>query len=182
MWQTVTAWATAGEQNSKWWLTPTKYTMSFSEYLKGVLGGRCNHDWGMTERGEQNKLTRHDEHLLERRNECGSGSYKGRRKNTTWKVEIFFRLLVLPLWVCFCEQSGGMTKTALPIRFKPAWAGLLLRIMLKYGLVYRCLTISDWKTYYYCKWDCKYYLTNNISTLLILYFKMQSWSFVPPAT
>ena len=35
-------------------------------------------------------------------------------------VEIFFRLLVLPLWVCFCEQSGGMTKTALPIRFKPA--------------------------------------------------------------
>ena len=38
-------------------------------------------------------------------------------------VEIFFRLLVLPLWVCFGEQSGGMTKTALPIRFKPAWAG-----------------------------------------------------------
>ena len=38
-------------------------------------------------------------------------------------VEIFFRLLVLPLWLCFCEQSGGMTKTALPIRFKPAWAG-----------------------------------------------------------
>lgn len=40
-------------------------------------------------------------------------------------VEIFFRLLVLPLGLCFCEQSGGMTKTALPIRFKPAWAGLL---------------------------------------------------------
>ena len=39
-------------------------------------------------------------------------------------VEIFFRLLVLPLGLCFCEQSGGMTKTALPIRFKPAWAGL----------------------------------------------------------
>ena len=38
-------------------------------------------------------------------------------------VEIFFRLLVLPLGLCFCEQSGGMTKTALPIRFKPAWAG-----------------------------------------------------------
>lgn len=37
-------------------------------------------------------------------------------------VEIFFRLLVLPLGLCFCEQSGGMTKTALPIRFKPAWA------------------------------------------------------------
>ena len=36
-------------------------------------------------------------------------------------VEIFFRLLVLPLGLCFCEQSGGMTKTALPIRFKPAW-------------------------------------------------------------
>ena len=35
-------------------------------------------------------------------------------------VEIFFRLLVLPLGLCFCEQSGGMTKTALPIRFKPA--------------------------------------------------------------
>ena len=33
-------------------------------------------------------------------------------------VEIFFRLLVLPLGLCFCEQSGGMTKTALPIRFK----------------------------------------------------------------
>ena len=32
-------------------------------------------------------------------------------------VEIFFRLLVLPLGLCFCEQSGGMTKTALPIRF-----------------------------------------------------------------
>ena len=39
-------------------------------------------------------------------------------------VEIFYRLLVLPLGLCFCEQSGGMTKTALPIRFKPAWAGL----------------------------------------------------------
>ena len=39
-------------------------------------------------------------------------------------VEIFFRLLVLPLGLCFCEQSGGMTKTTLPIRFKPAWAGL----------------------------------------------------------
>jgi len=39
-------------------------------------------------------------------------------------VEIFIRLLVLPLGLCFCEQSGGMTKTALPIRFKPAWAGL----------------------------------------------------------
>ena len=39
-------------------------------------------------------------------------------------VEIFFRLLVLPLGLCFCEQSGGMTKTALPVRFKPAWAGL----------------------------------------------------------
>ena len=38
-------------------------------------------------------------------------------------VEIFFRLLVLPLGLCFCEQSGGMTKTALPVRFKPAWAG-----------------------------------------------------------
>lgn len=38
-------------------------------------------------------------------------------------VEIFFRLLVLPLGLCFCKQSGGMTKTALPIRFKPAWAG-----------------------------------------------------------
>ena len=37
-------------------------------------------------------------------------------------VEIFFRLLVLPLGLCFCEQSGGMTKTALPVRFKPAWA------------------------------------------------------------
>ena len=24
-----------------------------------------------------------------------------------------------------CEQSGGMTKTALPIRLKPAWAGKL---------------------------------------------------------
>jgi hypothetical protein len=42
-------------------------------------------------------------------------------------VEIFFRLLVLPLWVCFCEQSGGMTKTALPIRFKPAWVGVFIR-------------------------------------------------------
>ncbi len=39
-------------------------------------------------------------------------------------LEIFFRLLVLPFGLCFCEQSGGMTKTALPIRFKPAWAGL----------------------------------------------------------
>lgn len=35
-------------------------------------------------------------------------------------LEIFFRLLVLPLGLCFCEQSGGMTKTYLPIRFKPA--------------------------------------------------------------
>ena len=40
-------------------------------------------------------------------------------------VEIFFRLLVLPLGLCFCEQSGGMTKTALPIRFKPAGARIL---------------------------------------------------------
>ena len=39
-------------------------------------------------------------------------------------LEIFFRLLVLPLGLCFCKQSGGMTKTALPIRFKPAWAGV----------------------------------------------------------
>ena len=49
-------------------------------------------------------------------------------------VEIFFRLLVLPLGLCFCEQSGGVTKTALPIRFKPAWAGLsnkLYRLNLK---------------------------------------------------
>ena len=36
-------------------------------------------------------------------------------------LEIFFRLLALPMGLCFCEQSGGMTKTALPIRFKPAW-------------------------------------------------------------
>ena len=77
----------------------------------------------MTERGEQNKLTRHEEHLPERMNECGSGSNKGRRKNTTRRGGDFFRLLVLPLGLCFCEQSGGMTKTALPIRFKPAWAG-----------------------------------------------------------
>ena len=93
MWQTVTAWATAGEQNSKWWLTPTNKYYERSEYLEGVLGGRCNHDWGMTERGEQNKLTRHDEHLLERRSECGSVRHKGRRKNTTWKVEIFLGCL-----------------------------------------------------------------------------------------
>ena len=46
-------------------------------------------------------------------------------------VEIFFRLLVLPLGLCFCEQSGGMTKTALPIRFKPAWAGLSTTFPLK---------------------------------------------------
>ena len=32
-------------------------------------------------------------------------------------VEIFFRLLVLPLGLCFCEQSGGMTKTDLPGQF-----------------------------------------------------------------
>ena len=80
----------------------------------------------MTERGEQNKLTRHEEHLLERMNECGSGSHKGRRKNTTRRCGDFFRLLVLPLGLCFCEQSGGMTKTALPIRFKPAWGCVLL--------------------------------------------------------
>ena len=86
MWQTITARATAGEQNSKWWLTPTNKYHERSEYLKGVLGGRCNHDWGMTERGEQNKLTRHDEHLPERRSECGSGSHKGSRKNTSWSV------------------------------------------------------------------------------------------------
>jgi hypothetical protein len=78
----------------------------------------------MTERGEQNKLTRHEEHLPERMNECGSGSHKGSRKILPEGVEIFFRRLVLPLGLCFCEQSGGMTKTALPIRFKPAWAGL----------------------------------------------------------
>jgi len=40
----------------------------------------------MTERGEQNKLTRHDEHLPERKSECGSGSHKGSRKNTSWSV------------------------------------------------------------------------------------------------
>ena len=39
------------------------------------------------------------------------------------KLEILFMLLVLPLGLCFCEQSGGMTKTALPIRLKPASAG-----------------------------------------------------------
>ena len=51
-------------------------------------------------------------------------------------VEIFFRLLVLPLGLCFCEQSGGMTKTALPIRFKPAWAGhqLLFPLKLKFPI------------------------------------------------
>ena len=77
----------------------------------------------MTERGEQNKLTRHDEHLPERRSECGSGSHKGSRKNTTRRCGDFFQAACLPLGLCFCEQSGGMTKTALPIRFKPAWAG-----------------------------------------------------------
>jgi len=40
--------------------------------------------------------------------------------NEVWR---FFRLLVY-LGAMFCEQSGGVTKTALPIRFKPAWAGL----------------------------------------------------------
>ena len=35
----------------------------------------------------------------------------------------YFRPFGLPLGLCFCEQSGGMTKTNLPIRFKPAWAG-----------------------------------------------------------
>jgi len=68
----------------------------------------------MTERGEQNKLTRQHEHLLERNGECRSGSHKGSAA------------ACLPLWVCFCEQSGGMTKTDLPIRFKPAWVGVLL--------------------------------------------------------
>ena len=107
MWQTITARATAGEQNSKWWLTPTNKYHERSEYLKGVLGGRCNHDWGMTERGEQNKLTRHDEHLPERRNECGSGSHKGRRKNTTWsetKCGDFFWLLVYPWGYVFVNK------------------------------------------------------------------------------
>ena len=88
----------------------------------------------MTERGEQNKLTRHDEHLPERRSECGSGSHKGSRKNTTRRCGDFFQAACLPLGLCFCEQSGGMTKTALPIRFKPAWAGLsnkLYRLNLK---------------------------------------------------
>ena len=41
-------------------------------------------------------------------------------------VEIFLQAACLPLWVCFCEQSGGMTKTALPVRFHPAWAGIQL--------------------------------------------------------
>jgi len=62
----------------------------------------------MTERSEQNKLTRHDEHLPERMSECGSGSHKGRLKNTTRRCGDFFRLLVLPFGLCFCEQSGGM--------------------------------------------------------------------------
>ena len=40
-------------------------------------------------------------------------------------VEIFFRLLVLPLGLCFCEQSGGMTKTDYPknqIFFRFYWS------------------------------------------------------------
>ena len=65
---------------------PYKQIYERSEYHNGVLGGRCNHDWGMTERDEQNKLTRHDEHLPERRSECGSGSHKGSQKNTNWSV------------------------------------------------------------------------------------------------
>ena len=67
----------------------------------GVLGGRCNHDWGMTERGEQNKLTRHDEHLPERRNECGSGSHKGSRKNTTRRCGDFFQAACFTLGAMF---------------------------------------------------------------------------------
>ena len=114
MWQPDKAERPAGEQNSKWWLTPTNKYYERSEYDWGVLGGRCNHDWGVTERGEKNKLTRHEEHLLERMSECGSVSHKGSQKNTTWKVEIFLWLLVLPLGLCFCELSKRMTKTYLP--------------------------------------------------------------------
>ena len=51
-------------------------------------------------------------------------------------VEIFFRLLVLPLGLCFCEQSGGMTKTALPIRFKPAWAGNKKAVLKRQLIIY----------------------------------------------
>jgi hypothetical protein len=45
----------------------------------------------MTERGEQNKLTRQHEHLPERNGECGSGSHKGSRKNTTRSVNEVWR-------------------------------------------------------------------------------------------
>jgi rRNA maturation protein Nop10 len=50
-------------------------------------------------------------------------AHKGRRKNTTRRCGDFLQAACFTLGLCFCEQSGGMTKTALPIRFKPAWAG-----------------------------------------------------------
>ena len=49
--------------------------------------------------------------------------HKGSRKNTTRSAARcgdFCRAACLPLCACFCEQSGGMTKTASPIRLKPA--------------------------------------------------------------
>jgi len=55
----------------------------------------------MTERGEQNKLTRHDEHLPERRNECGSGSHKGSQKNTTRRCGDFFQAACFTLGAMF---------------------------------------------------------------------------------
>ena len=43
-----------------------------------------------------------------------------------------------------CEQSGGMTKTALPIRFKPAWAD-------KFNSLVKDKTTYLGSTVFYCK-------------------------------
>ena len=53
-----------------------------------------------------------------------SVSWQGQTKKYYPKGGDFLRLLVLPLGLCFCEQSERLTNTFLPVRFNPAWAGI----------------------------------------------------------
>jgi hypothetical protein len=71
----------------------------------------------MSDRVQQNKPTRPHEYLPERRAECGGGACKGRQKNTTQRVEIFFSLLVYPCKYVFVEQRERLTNILLPAVF-----------------------------------------------------------------
>ncbi len=124
MWQTVTAWATAGEQNSKWWLTPTNKYFERSEYLNGVLGDRSSHGWGLSERVQQNKHARDHEHQTERSGVSRSA-----------------------MGGCACVSRQGQRKKYYPKRSE-VWRFFLSCLLYPCGYVF-ANKASDWRTPYY---------------------------------